>query len=139
MKLIREFSAPRERVYAALTDPELGRQWWAPEGFRITELVLDATPGGYFGFVMENEKSGDSFASRGVYKEAVQNKRLVWTSTNVQGDGLGPETRATVELEDAEGGTRLELTHEGFPDSATRDDHAGGWSACLDQLDRILR
>jgi hypothetical protein len=31
-------------------------------------------------------------------------------------------------------GTRLVLTQRGFPDAATRDDFAGGWSGVWDML-----
>ena len=33
IRIEREFDAPRERVFAVYTDPELIPQWWGPRRF----------------------------------------------------------------------------------------------------------
>jgi uncharacterized protein YndB with AHSA1/START domain len=50
----------------------------------------------------------------------------------------GPETVVTIELFEAPGGTRLELTQELFESEDSRDRHQQGWSSCLDCLERAL-
>ena len=41
----RIFNAPRERVFAAWTDPEMLVRWWGPEGHHIPESTIDVREG----------------------------------------------------------------------------------------------
>ena len=34
--IVREFAAPRDRVFAVFTDPELIPEWWGPRGTTTT-------------------------------------------------------------------------------------------------------
>ena len=42
----RVFDAPRDRVWAAYTDPELIPQWWGPRDAAVTVDKMDVQPGG---------------------------------------------------------------------------------------------
>ena len=42
----RIFDAPRERVFATYTDPELIPQWWGPRRMATTVDQMDIRPGG---------------------------------------------------------------------------------------------
>ena len=44
----RTFNAPRERVFAAFTDADLLREWFAPPGTTIGEATFDAREGGRY-------------------------------------------------------------------------------------------
>jgi uncharacterized protein YndB with AHSA1/START domain len=46
------------------------------------------------------------------------------------------DTIVTVEFLDHGESTELVLTHERFPDAATRDNHNKVWTGCLDRLAR---
>ncbi len=43
--LTRELKAPREKVFAAWTDPALASQWWCPSGCTLLELRDGCAPG----------------------------------------------------------------------------------------------
>jgi uncharacterized protein YndB with AHSA1/START domain len=49
--LSRVIAAPRERVFAAWTDPKQIVQWFGPDGFKIESLECDIRPGGRWRFV----------------------------------------------------------------------------------------
>jgi uncharacterized protein YndB with AHSA1/START domain len=74
----RVFDAPRERVFAAFTDPELIPQWWGPHGTTTTVDQMDVRPGGTWRFV-GRDADGNEFAFRGVYREIDSPARLVQT------------------------------------------------------------
>jgi len=44
----------------------------------------------------------------------------------------------TVELTPENGGTRLQLSHAGFPDEESRDRHQQAWPMVLAQLDERM-
>jgi uncharacterized protein YndB with AHSA1/START domain len=74
----RVFDAPRDRVYAAFTDPDLIPRWW---GLRSTTTIvdqMDVTPGGAWRFV-ERNSDGSETGFRGTYREVTPPERLVYT------------------------------------------------------------
>ena len=50
----------------------------------------------------------------------------------------GAETVVTIELEPLANGTRLTLTHTGFPDEELRDGHEKAWPLGLEHLDKCM-
>ena len=71
----RMFDAPRDRVFAAFTDPKLIPEWWGP-----TTVVdqMDVRPGGSWRFVFHNADGSES-AFRGTYREVTPPERIVQT------------------------------------------------------------
>jgi uncharacterized protein YndB with AHSA1/START domain len=71
----------------------------------------------------------------GVYREVVPDRKLVfswaWQSTPER------ESQVTIDLKPDDDGTILTLTHEQFFNETARDDHRRGWTAALDNLEKI--
>jgi len=105
IKIERIFDAPRERVFAAHTDPELIPQWW---GLRETETVveeMDATTGGAWRFVTV-KPDGSRIVFRGVYREVTPVERIAQT---FEWDGMpGYVSAETSDFEDlGDGRTKI--------------------------------
>lgn len=74
----RVFNAPRERVFAAFTEPDLVSQWWGPRGTTTVVDQMDVRPGGTWRFV-SRDSDGNEFGFRGVYREVAPPERLAQT------------------------------------------------------------
>ena len=74
----RIFDAPRDRVFAAYTDPKLIPEWWGPRDTTTIVDEMDVRPGGSWRFVMRNS-DGSETAFRGTYREITPPERIVQT------------------------------------------------------------
>jgi len=74
----RIFEAPRDRVFAAMTDPELIPQWWGPRGTTARVDRMDVETGGDWRFVIRNS-DGSETGFRGTYRDVVAPERIVQT------------------------------------------------------------
>ena len=62
----REFDAPIDKVFRAMTDPELIARWMGPKYLTNTEIVNDARHGGTWKLV-QRDPNGNEYAFRGVF------------------------------------------------------------------------
>jgi uncharacterized protein YndB with AHSA1/START domain len=107
IRLEREFDAPRERVFAVLTDPALISEWWGPRGTATEVDQMDVRPGGAWRYVVRNQ-DGSETAFRGTYREIVAPERIVQT---FEWEGMpGHVSVDTAVLEDLGERTRLVST-----------------------------
>jgi uncharacterized protein YndB with AHSA1/START domain len=137
LRLSRSFAAPRERVFRAFTAPAQLAKWWGPKGFTVPACTMDLRPGGAWRTVMRSPEGKDHVVS-GVYREIVPPERLVLTWGWEEAGARGHETIVTIELFEAKGGTRLELTQEVFETEGAREAHRHGWSGAFDCLEQAL-
>lgn len=76
--LTREFDAPRDLVWKALTDPALMSRWWGPRRYTTVVDTMELRPGGKWR--MRNiAADGGEHAFRGEYREIVPPERIVMT------------------------------------------------------------
>ena len=59
LSIKRVFDAPRELVYKAWTDGELGRRWSAPPGFSVPDSQADVRVGGAWRLCMRKPGEKD--------------------------------------------------------------------------------
>jgi uncharacterized protein YndB with AHSA1/START domain len=76
--ITREFDAPRDVIYKAMTDPKLIPQWWGPRRDTITVDKMEVRSGGKWRFVA-TQPDGSSYAFRGEYRELVPGEKIVQT------------------------------------------------------------
>jgi uncharacterized protein YndB with AHSA1/START domain len=105
--ITREFDAPRELVFKAVTDPDLLAQWWGPRYLTTEVDKMDVRPGGQWRFI-NRDAQGNVYGFHGVYHEVLAPERIIDT---FEFEGL-PETghvaMETMKLETLPGGrTRL--------------------------------
>lgn len=132
------FKASPTQVYAAFSEPEILKKWWAPKGFVITDVQLNATEAGATRYTMLNESTGDRYVWDIVQLNHVHDSLLQWKSTWIDGFPDNRATRATVEFRAIDKGTEVSLTHEFLPDAETRDGHGEGWKGGFEKLDALL-
>jgi uncharacterized protein YndB with AHSA1/START domain/DNA-binding transcriptional ArsR family regulator len=74
----RVFAAPRDRVFAVYTDPQLIPDWWGPRDMPATVDHMDVRPGGTWRFVTR-DADGSETGFRGTYREITPPERIVQT------------------------------------------------------------
>jgi uncharacterized protein YndB with AHSA1/START domain len=138
LEIKRVIKAPRDRVYAAWTDPTQLNQWFGPENVQTREVVADTRVGGKFRWDLINPE-GEKMTVSGEYRELQPGKRIVFT-WQWQDDEDWKEhiSIVTVELSDRGGDTELRLIHEQLPTEQSRDGHTRGWNSLLDKLEKFL-
>jgi uncharacterized protein YndB with AHSA1/START domain len=78
IRIERVFDAPRDRVFAVYTDPELIPEWWGPRDSPAIVDRMDVRAGGSWRFVMRNADGSES-GFRGTYREVTPPERIVQT------------------------------------------------------------
>jgi len=135
----RVFDAPRDKVFALFTDPELIPEWWGPRGTTTTVDQMDVRPGGSWRFVGRGD-DGSEAAFRGTYREITPPERIVQT---FEWEGMpGHVSVETAVFEDLGDRTRLVVTSL-FHTTEERDGMLnsgmeGGMNETYDRLDAVL-
>ena len=138
IRLERIFNAPRERVWQAMTDPDLVAQWWG-RGNRLVIERMEVKRGGHWRYVEHAPEGSHGFEGR--YREVTPPERIVCT---FEWDGMpGHVVINTMTLEDlGDGRTRL-VSVSLFHTVEERDGmlHSGmaqGANQSYEALDRVL-
>jgi uncharacterized protein YndB with AHSA1/START domain len=151
LEINRLFDAPRERVFAAWTEPERFVQWWGPRGYTTPMCEIDLRPGGVMRFCMRSPEGQDIWCG-GVFREVTPPWRLVYMVyfTDANGEKVAPteygtsadwpeEALVTVLLDDYGGKTNMTLLHHA---GTARDEEIEGanqgWNESFDKLVEYL-
>lgn len=105
VKIVREFAAPRERVFRAHVEPELVAQWLGPRNISMDIDSWEASTGGRYRY--HARRDDEVIASfYGSFHEVRPDDRIVWTFTwEGMPDGVSLETITFTDLGD--GRTRV--------------------------------
>lgn len=76
----RVFYAPRDLVFACMTEPKHLTHFWGPAATNapIEHIRVDARPGGNFETIMVSEIDGGRYPTRATYLEVLAPERLAW-------------------------------------------------------------
>jgi len=118
--ITREFDAPRELVWDAMTDPEQVIHWWGPRGFTTTITEMDVRPGGVWKHVMHGP-DGANYPIESVFQEVVAPARLVFAQGGKRegGPSISFVSTWTFDLT-ASGNTKVTIRMV-FPSPSARD------------------
>ena len=120
-------------VYAAWTTGF--ERWFAQPG----TLALVPEPGRPYFFY--NREEWGRHPHYGRFLELLEDRRIemTWMTGNGNAEGTeGAETVLRIDLAPEGPGTRIRLTHTGFPTEASRAGHAENWPLALELLDEAL-
>ena len=142
--LTRIIDAPREKMYAAWTQPELLKQWFAPLPYTTTVAELDVRAGGSSLIVMRGP-DGTEMPNPGVYLEVIPNERIVATDafTRAWEPSEKPFMTLILTFEDAGAGKTKYTALVRHWSVADREAHEKmgfreGWGICTDQLAALV-
>lgn len=137
----RTFDASRERVWKAMTDPQIVPRWWGPHGTTTTIVQMDVRPGGIWRYI-SHAADRDDVAFYGEYLEVTPPEGYSWTFM-FDVDGVGPMGGPeTFTLEEIDGRTRVRsVGHMGSAeaiDGALATGMVGGAIETWDRLEALL-
>jgi uncharacterized protein YndB with AHSA1/START domain len=132
----REWDAPRELVFTCMTTPEHLTHFWGPVGAStpLANITVDLRPGGVFETIMVNDADGAEYPMRGVFVEIVENEKLVWSESEVEG---GMTT--SIEFTDLGGGRSRTVTHQtNVPEMYRTPEAQAGMQSSFDRMAAYL-
>ncbi len=127
-----EVDAPRERVFAAYTDPEAIPHFWAPEGVEIPpeSVDLEPVPGGAFNMVMK--VGDDEFPMTGTFADVVAPDHVAFHEP-------GLDIRCVISFEDiGEGRTRVTVLQTNVPEEFRGENAEMGFQSSFRRLAAYL-
>jgi len=138
----KTLAAPRELVWAVLTDPRHVARWYGGHGFQNPVCEMDVRPGGRWRHVMRTP-DGAEHPMEFVFVEVVPPERLVWRNADASPGPAYRDNVMTVTLEEEGRRTRWKLVTR-FRSVAERDAALGiGFTAVLgegtEKVEAILR
>ena len=142
IRIVREFVAPRAKIFEALSRPELVRQWLlGPPGWTMPVCEIDFRPGGTFRYVWKHANK-EEMGMRGTFREIVRPERIVHTEL-FDVDWTGGETVVTTTLHERAGRTTLSITvlyaTREARDGALQSGMESGLEAGYDLLETLLQ
>jgi len=138
-------ASPAE-AYRVLLDPEAITRWRVPDGMTARVHLFDPSEGGRFRISLTYDAPGQAGKTsartdtyNGRFVRLVPD-RLVVEVTEFETDdpALAGEMTMTTSLTPSDGGTDVEILHEGVPDAVPPADNEAGMQMALTNLARLL-
>lgn len=120
LQVERVFTAPKSKVWAAWTTPELFAKWWGPRGWRTTVKHMDFTEGGYllYGMKCEDPAQTDWYGKeswgKSEYTHIDAENSFAYTDYFTDENGVAapsmPSMDIRIEFHEEDGATRVVST-----------------------------
>lgn len=132
----RTLDAPIALVWAMWTDPAHFATWYGPTGAELPVVEFDLQVGGRRRVCMEMQTPNGVMRMwfQGEHLRVEAPGLLVYTEQITDESGAvahGEPTEVKVELTEADGRTRMVMTHTGIPEDSPG---AAGWQMAFDKL-----
>jgi uncharacterized protein YndB with AHSA1/START domain len=143
----RVIAAPRDRVYAALVDPDALTAWLPPDGMSGRFERFDARPGGSYRLVLtyadassaRGKTTAESDIVEARFVDIVPGLRVVQAVDFVSDDpALAGTMTMTWEVTAVDAGTRMDIRADDVPAGISAGDHAAGLASSLANLATYL-
>lgn len=139
VKLQRQFSISKERLFELLTTPHYMQQWFFPApDIRMKIIARDFNVGGKYRFHY-TMPDGDIHVVVGQYCAIDAPHTLAFTWGWVEPDDHADiETLVTLTLQETDSSTTLSVLHERLPVGDMLDRHEAGWLGTLNNLNSLV-
>jgi uncharacterized protein YndB with AHSA1/START domain len=105
----RDFDAPRELLWEAMTNPKHVVNWWGPTGFTTTIETMDFRVRGHWKHTMHGP-DGAEYPNHSIFKEIVKPEKIVFSHGGRKKGGRGVQFVSTWTFEDlAKNKTRVSI------------------------------
>ncbi|WP_147804630.1 SRPBCC family protein [Alkalicoccus halolimnae] len=148
----RTFNVSKDMLFQIYSSSAHLEQWWGPRGWETTNYKFDFRPEGVWHYCMRcaDESQGEFYGQeawgKGIFKEIVENEKIVYTDmfSDKEGnmDDRFPSVLVTIMFKEADAGSVLHVYSE-FP---TKEDMqklkdmgmVEGFTSQLDRLEEYL-
>ena len=139
--MARDFDAPPDMIFDALTKPELVKRWLlGPPGWSMPICEIDLKVGGAYRYVWRHE-DGREMGMGGTYREVVRPERIVNTELFDEAWYSG-ECLVTTHLTEQGGATTMTVTlrydSRAIRDGVLESDMESGVAPSYDRLEEIV-
>ncbi|WP_433454829.1 SRPBCC domain-containing protein [Streptomyces sp. CA-142005] len=145
-RVSRHVQAPPHAVYRALTDADAVAAWRVPAGMTARVHTFDVREGGTFRVSLTyddasatGKSGGHTDTYHGHFARLVPDALVVEVfAFESDDDSVHGTMTMTTTLTAADGGTDVQILHEGIPDEIPREDNELGTRMALDNLARLV-
>ncbi|SRR5579862_4482663 len=136
-------SAPPDRVFQAIIDPQQVMQWWTGEDCRIEHFSMEPKVGGRWRYDTKQSKMNvngvTKFHCDGEVLEFDPPRRVAYTWIANWHERPDQRTVVRWELTPSGSGTKVKITHSGLKGlPGSLKDYSGGWSGVAKSLKEFV-